>query len=196
MLDDVLLKVVLRKLRNRTTPLAIGGRAVCVVVLLGVLTGLGFAMSWLVGHVALAAGEAGTPGVLHVQHCQMVADSSDPGNQIPRCTGLFQPTAPNLAVNPDATLSNGQLYPVGSTVQVSSDGSGTLIGRSALRVRFYVGVVLWVLCFMLLALVVLLPAIITGWFTGFPRTVKGAMSLRVGVWAMVVAGGLLVVLDV
>ncbi|HJP72873.1 MAG TPA: hypothetical protein VJ914_01315 [Pseudonocardiaceae bacterium] len=196
MLDDVLLKAVLRKLRNRTTPLATGGRVVCVVVLLGVLTGLGFAMNWLVGHMALAAGEAGTPGVLHVQQCQMVTDSSDPSNHFPRCTGLFQPSAPSVAANPYATLSNGQLYPDGSTVQVSSDGSDTVIGRSAKRVRFYLGWVLWVLCFMLLALVVLLPAIVTGWFYRFPRTIKGAMSLRVGVGALVVAGGLLVVLDV
>jgi hypothetical protein len=195
-LDDVLLKAVLRKLRNRTTPLALGGRAVCVAVLLGVLTGLGFGMSWLVGHVALAAGGAGTPGVLHVQHCQMVTDSSDPSNHFPQCTGLFQPTAPNVAAKPNATLSNGQLYPDGSMVQVGSDGSDTLIARSAERVRFYLGWVLFVLCSMLVALFVLLPAIMTGWFYRFPRTIKGVVSFRVGLGALLAAGLALVLLDV
>jgi hypothetical protein len=193
---DLLLKPVLRKLRDRTTPLAIGGRAVCVVVLLGVLTGLGFGMSWLVGHVALAAGEAGTPGVLHVRHCQLVTDSSDPSNHFPQCTGRFQPTAPNVAANPNATLANGQLYPDGSTIQVSSDGSDTTIARSALRVRFYLGWVLFVLCAMLVALFVLLPAIMTGWFYRFPRTIKAVVCFRVGLGALLAVAFCLVVLDV
>lgn len=193
---DVLLKPVLRKLRNRTTPLATGGRAVCVVILLGSLTGLGFGMSWLVGHVGLAAGEAGTPGVLHVQHCRMVTDSSDPSNHFPQCAGLFQPDAPNVAANPNATLSNGQLYPDGSTVLVSSDGSDTMIARSAMRVRFYLGWMLVVLCVMLVALFVLLPAIVTGWFYEFPRTIKGVLSFRIGVGALLAVGLVLVVLDV
>jgi hypothetical protein len=193
---DILLKPAMRKLRNRTKPLATGGRVVCVVVLLGVLTGLGFGMSWLVGHVALAAGGAGTPGVLHVQHCQMVTDSSDPRNHFPQCTGVFQPTAPNVAANPHTTLSNGQLYPDGSALQVSSDGSDTLIARSALRVRFYLGWVLVVLCLILVALFVLLPAIMTGWFYRFPRTIKGVVSFRVVVAGLLAVGLVLVVLDV
>lgn len=193
---DILLKPFLRKLRNRAKPLALGGRAICVVVLLGVLTGLGFGMSWLVGHVALAAGGAGTPGVLHIQHCQLVTDSSDPRNRFPQCTGLFQPTAPNVAANPDATVSNGQLYPDGSTIQVSSDGSDTLIARSALRVRFYLGWVSFVLCLILVALFVLLPAIMTGWFYRFPRTSKGVVSFRVVLGGLLAASLLLVVLDV
>ncbi|HEY4459482.1 MAG TPA: hypothetical protein VGN81_34535 [Pseudonocardiaceae bacterium] len=126
----------------------------------------------------------------------MVTDSSDSNNSFPQCTGLFRPTAPNVAANPNATLADGHEYPDGSTVQVSSDGSNTMTARSAENVRFYLGWLLFVVCVMLVALLVLLPAIVTGWFYEFPRTIKGLVSVRVGLGALLAAGIALVLLDV
>jgi hypothetical protein len=88
------------------------------------------------------------------------------------------------------------LYPDGSTVKVSSDGSDRVVARSAENVRFYLGWVLFVLCAMLVALFVLLPAVMTGWFYRFPRTIKGMVSFRVGLGALLAVGFWLVVLDV
>jgi hypothetical protein len=165
------------KLRDRRRPLATPGRILVAVVLIGALAGLGFAMTFLVGQVTIAAGWRGTPGVFHVEHCQMVTDSSDNGNSAAQCTGLFQPAVRALPANADATLANGQLYPSGATVPVSSDGTDAVIARTAENVRFYLGGVLCVLCFVLIALGVLLPATITGWFFRFPRSLKVALPL-------------------
>lgn len=194
------LKLVFRKLLKRGKPLAAFGRAVCVVILLGALTGLGFAMSASVYHVAIAAGAAGTPGVFHVQHCEMVPDPNDPrqGNDTPECTGLFQPSVPGVAPNPNATLDNGHLNPDGSTIQVSSDGSDALIPRAASSVWFYLGWVLVVLGCMAVMIFALLPPIISGWFgwlTLFPWRGKTVKTLRIALIGFVVLGFAVMILS-